>query len=58
MAAEIAGNHLLSINPNLLIIVGSINYASDLRQVEIQPIQLTYPKQLVYSPHSYLWRGW
>ena len=56
-AAEIAGNHLLSINPNLLIIVEGINYASDLRQARMQPIQLTYPKQLVYSPHVYSWFG-
>ena len=56
-AAEIAGNHLLSINPNLLIIVEGINYASDLRQAGIQPIRLTYPKQLVYSPHVYSWFG-
>jgi len=56
-AAESAGNHLLSLNSDLLIIVEGINYAADLRQAATDPICLSRPEQLVYSPHVYSWFG-
>ena len=54
-AAELAGNHLLKLNPNLLVVVEGIDYAADLRQAETYPICLVKPEQLVYSPHAYGW---
>lgn len=53
--AEATGNHLLSLNSDLLIVVEGINYAADLRQVATRPIDLSRPEQLVYSPHVYSW---
>ena len=41
--AEAAGNHLLSLNSDLLIVVEGINYAADLRQVTTRPIDLSRP---------------
>ena len=54
-AAEAAGNHLLSLNSDLLIVVEGVNYAADLRQVTTRPIHLSRPEQLIYSPHVYSW---
>ncbi len=52
-AAELGGNAVLSVNPNLLIIVEGINYALDLTGVATLPVELNVPGQLVYSAHDY-----
>jgi endoglucanase len=70
MAAEKAGNAILSVNPNWLIIVEGIeNYNGDwywwggnLQGVAQHPVRLNVPNRLVYSPHDYgpgVWvQGW
>lgn len=52
-AATIAGNEILSVNPNLLIMVGGIFYQLDLTDVRYSPIRLDVPNKLVYTGHFY-----
>jgi endoglucanase len=66
-AAQTVGNHLLAINPRLLIIVEGVQaylnpltnvfsvgwWGSDLVGVKFAPITLSEPSQLVYSAHDY-----
>jgi endoglucanase len=53
-AAQLAGNGVLRINPDLLIVVEGINFPRyHLRGVWEDPIQLIRPSQLVYSVHNY-----
>jgi len=52
-AAERAGNRLLEINPEMLIIVEGILSAGNLMGALIHPIQLSRPEKLVYSGHIY-----
>lgn len=61
LAAERAGNAILSVNPNVLIIVegvekvGSDSYwwGGNLSAAGAHPVRLSVPNQLVYSPHDY-----
>ncbi len=61
MAAQRAGNAILSVNPNWLIVVEGIDWSDDffetlsLRQggVLVHPIQLHTANKVVYSPHEY-----
>ena len=61
LAAERAGNAILSVNPNLLIIVEGIEHVGNdyywwggnLSLAGQDPVQLAVPNQLVYSPHDY-----
>jgi len=52
-AAELAGNLILDVNPNLLILVEGTEYAGNLEGARHHPIHLTKPAQLVYSGHMY-----
>ena len=52
-AAELGGNAVLAINPNLLIFVEGVNYAGDLSGVATLPVQLNVANQLVYEAHDY-----
>ncbi len=52
-AAELGGNAVLTINPNLLIFVEGVNYAGDLSGVPTLPVQLNVANQLVYEAHDY-----
>jgi endoglucanase len=52
-AAELGGNAVLGVNPNLLIIVEGVNYALDLTGVASLPVALNVPNRLVYSAHDY-----
>jgi Ca2+-binding RTX toxin-like protein len=60
-AATRAGNAVLGVNPNLLVIVeGIANYGGDsywwggnLQGVKDHPVVLNVANQLVYSPHDY-----
>ncbi len=54
-AATRAGNAVLAVNPNLLVIVEGIGYASDLHGPWDLPVVLDVPDRLVYSPHDYAW---
>jgi endoglucanase len=60
-AAQRCGNAILAANPNILIVVegveqvGSTNYwwGGNLSGVRSDPIVLSNPQKLVYSPHEY-----
>ena len=60
-AAQKCGNAILAVNPDVLIIIegveqyGSTMYwwGSNMRGVKKQPIVLSHPEKLVYSPHEY-----
>jgi endoglucanase len=61
LAAEKAGNAVLSINPNLLIIVEGVSgykgqytwWGGNLMGVKDYPVRLSVPNRLVYSTHEY-----
>ncbi|MEH1841890.1 MAG: cellulase family glycosylhydrolase [Nostoc sp.] len=65
LAAERAGNAILSVNPNWLIVVEGVEknvpgqklpqhwYGGNLEGVKKYPIRLSRSKKLVYSPHEY-----
>jgi len=53
MAAEKAGNLVLDVNPNILVLVEGIEYAGNLEGARSHPIKLSEPSQLVYSGHMY-----
>ena len=61
LAAERAGNAILSVNPNWLIIVEGVECTSgecnwwggNLRRAGSSPVRLDVPNRLVYSPHDY-----
>ncbi|HEY4028038.1 MAG TPA: cellulase family glycosylhydrolase [Candidatus Dormibacteraeota bacterium] len=61
LAAERAGNAILSVNPNWLIIVEGVQTAGgssywwggNLKAAGANPIRLSVPNRLVYSPHDY-----
>jgi endoglucanase len=61
LAAERAGNAILSVNPDLLIIVeGTDSYngrgswwGGQLAGVQNAPVRLNVPNRVVYSPHDY-----
>lgn len=57
-AAERAGNALLQMNPNWLIIVGGTESGNDLTGVGKRPVVLDVPDRVVYSAHVYSWSGW
>jgi chitinase len=60
-AAERAGNAILAVNPDLLIIVEGVSQANgdsywwggNLQGVRDNPVTLNVPGKLVYSPHDY-----
>ena len=60
-AAERAGNAVLAVNPNLLIMVEGIGtykgdsywWGGQLQGVKDRPIVLNVPNRVVYSPHDY-----
>lgn len=52
-AAQLGGNAVLTINPNLLVFVEGVNYAGDLSGVATLPVQLNVANQLVYEAHDY-----
>lgn len=57
-AAERAGNRLLKMNPDWLIIVGGTESQNDLTGVATRPVVLDVPDRVVYSAHVYSWSGW
>ncbi|KAK2072641.1 hypothetical protein P8C59_006981 [Phyllachora maydis] len=57
-AAERAGNALLKLNPDWLIVVGGTESNNDLRGVARRPVQLDVADRVVYSAHVYAWSGW
>lgn len=57
-AAEKAGNALLKMNPDWLIIVGGTESGNDLTGVSQRPVKLDVDRRVVYSAHVYAWSGW
>ena len=61
LAAENAGNAILAANPNWLILVQGIQYyygdqywwGGQLKGAATNPVRLSRPEKLVYSPHDY-----
>jgi endoglucanase len=51
-AAQRAGDAILAVNPNLLIIVEG-NYYATYFGASYHPVTLSIPNRLVYSPHNY-----
>jgi endoglucanase len=70
LAAERAGNAILTVNPNWLIIVEGIqqygdtwaNWGGNLTGAGQYPVRLSRPEKLVYSPHDFgpsiAWQPW
>ena len=52
-AAELGGNAVLAVNPNLLVFVEGVNYAGDLSGVSSLPVQLNVANHVVYEAHDY-----
>ncbi len=52
-AAELGGNAVLGVNPNMLIFVEGVNYAGDLSGVATLPVVLNVPNHVVYEAHDY-----
>ncbi|KAK1503302.1 cellulase [Colletotrichum tamarilloi] len=57
-AAEKAGNRLLEMNKDWLVIVGGTESGNDLTGVAKRPVVLDVPDRVVYSAHVYAWSGW
>ena len=54
LAAEKAGDAILDVNPNLLIVVSALCFCMDLRPVKSHPIKFKLPHRLVYETHNYI----
>jgi len=54
LAMTKAGNEVLEVSPNVLIVVEGLCFASDLRPVREYPIVLNIEHRLVYEVHNYL----
>lgn len=54
-AAERGGEAVLQANPNLLVIVGGIDWQNNLHGVWEHPVALSRPNRLVYAVHDYPW---
>ena len=52
-AAERGGSAVLSVNPNLLIMVEGPQYSTDFTAFAKLPLVLKIPNRVVYSPHAY-----
>jgi endoglucanase len=52
-AAELGGDAVQSVDPNLLIFVEGVNYALDLSGVASLPVTLNDPDHVVYEAHDY-----
>jgi aryl-phospho-beta-D-glucosidase BglC (GH1 family) len=57
-AAERAGNRLLEMNPDWLIVVGGTGSGNFLTEAGVRPVKLFVPNRVVYSAHVYGWSGW
>jgi len=55
LAAQTCGNSIGTVNPDLLIIVEGLSYASDLRGVYSLPLKTDRPNRVVYEAHDYSW---
>ena len=58
VAAEKAGNMLLTMRDDWLIIVEGTSSSNDLSGVRSRPVVFNVPDRVVYSAHIYGWSGW
>lgn len=54
-AAMRGGEVVLAANPDLLIVVGGLDYNDNLDEVRHHPVVLSLPNRLVYAAHDYAW---
>uniref|UniRef100_A0A7S1RTV1 Glycoside hydrolase family 5 domain-containing protein n=1 Tax=Alexandrium catenella TaxID=2925 RepID=A0A7S1RTV1_ALECA len=54
-AATEAGNAVLHVNRNLLIVVGGLYWGKELTGVYSLPVKLEIPQRVVYAAHCYAW---
>jgi endoglucanase len=52
-AAERAGNAVLAADPDLLVVVGGLDYGANLTAAYLHPVRLALPHRLVYAAHDY-----
>ncbi|KAH6660018.1 cellulase [Truncatella angustata] len=57
-AAEKAGNRLLKLKKDWLIVVGGTESGNDLTGVAKRPVEVDVENKVVYSAHVYAWSGW
>ncbi|KAK3078266.1 hypothetical protein LTS18_008022, partial [Coniosporium uncinatum] len=57
-AAEKAGERILNIHQDLLIIVEGISSANDVSGAQKRPVSLSVQDRVVYFAHVYAWSGW
>lgn len=55
MAAIRGGEAVLKVNPNLLVVIGTPKYQTDLTPVRDHPVSLSVAGRLVYAAHDYAW---
>ena len=55
LAATRGAEAVLSVNPDLLVVVEGLAYATDLTGAYSQPIQLSLSGRLVWAAHDYAW---
>jgi len=54
-ASVIAGNRILAVNPNILVMISGLASSSRLRAIREAPATLAVPNRLVYVAHDYSW---
>jgi hypothetical protein len=54
LAAVKAGNAVLEVNPNVIIVVMAMCFGADLRPMKAKPTELIVPNRVVYQSHNYL----
>ncbi|MCQ2253779.1 MAG: glycoside hydrolase family 5 protein [Bacteroidales bacterium] len=54
-AASRCAEMILAVNPNLLIMIGGIDYQCDLSYTVFRPVRLSAGNKLVYVVHDYPW---
>lgn len=53
-AAQLGGNAVLAANPDLLVIIGGLEYQGSLQDAYKDPAQLSASNRIVYSAHDYV----
>jgi len=53
-AAVRAGNEVLAVSPDVLIVVMAMCFGMDLRPMRDMPLKMTHPNRIVYQTHNYL----
>jgi endoglucanase len=52
-AAERGGNAVLAADPDLLVVVGGLDFGANLTGAYLHPVRLAVPHRLVYAAHDY-----